>query len=129
MEPLPKLHYCACKSGMTTCANVAAYRIKLQSKKNDSPDAETAYSYRCEEHKTRGTTNKKVIESNPLDQSESLRTIFSFLRSLVGTTIQSKAHTAKELEVKYLKENAGVMCFQPITKKWKYVYYNQIILK
>ncbi len=129
MEQLPILHYCTCKSVASTCSNIATYRVKLQSKKNDSPDAEIFYSYRCEEHKHKGTTNKKVIESISLDQSDSLRKIFSFLRSLVGTTIQSKAHTAKELEVKYLKENGGVMCFQPITKKWKYVYYNQIILK
>jgi hypothetical protein len=128
-EKLPKLNYCGCKSSNTShCAKVAVYKVKLITKKNDSENGEIALSYRCEEHKNKGTNSKKVIELNPFDQTDVLRKINDFLRSLIGTTIQAKVHTAKELQVKYLKENGAVMCFQPITKKWKYVYYNQIIL-
>lgn len=123
------LIYCKHKSGNTgTCANVATRQVKLCSRKEELSDVHLKYenSYRCEDHKISGTVGRKVFESLEFDQSFSLQKVNNFLNSIIGKTIKSKMHTAKGLEVKYKKENGGVMCFQPITKKWKFVYYNQI---
>jgi len=130
MEKLPNLIYCGCKNSNTGhCASVASYHVKLRTRKNDSDTAETVWSYRCEAHKQSGTNKKKIVECNNLDQSISLQIINNFLKSLIGKKIQATVHSAKALEVKYMKENGAVMCFQPITKKWKYVYYNQVIIR
>lgn len=128
MEQLPKLNYCGCKRNTGRCANVAVFKVKLRSKKNDSITAQTDYAYRCELHRQKGTTNKKIVETEAFDQSYALQKINNFLKSLIGKTIQSTVHSAQGLQVKYLKENGAVMCFQSITKTWKYVYYNQVIL-
>jgi len=127
MEKLPKIHKCECNHGqLMKCANVAKYSVVLRTRSNEGENAQKVNSYRCENHKNKGTTNRKVIEQTPLNQDDNLKIVYSFLRSLVGKTISSSYHTAKELEVKYVKENCAVMCLQPITKKYKLVYYNQI---
>jgi hypothetical protein len=129
MEKLPKIKYCGCKhSNNGHCQNIATYLVKLRTRGNESPNAETVSGFRCSEHQLSGTNGKKVIEVYSLDQSSALQKINEFLKSLIGTKIRATVHSAKELEVKYLKENGAVMCFQPITKKWKYVYYHQVIL-
>lgn len=127
LAKIQKLNYCQCKhSNNGHCSSVATYQVKLRSRKNDHVTATTEWSYRCEEHKNTGTNGRKIIEANPFDQSYALQKINEFLKSLIGRNIKSTYHSARWLEVKYLKNNGAVMCFQPITKKWKYVYYNQI---
>ncbi len=127
MNDLPKLKYCCHSVGQTgSCANVAKYHVKLCPRKDKPEAVKISSSYRCEEHKASGTTGKKVFETTPFDQTNELLEINNYLKSLIGKTIKSKVHTANGLEVKYIKDNGAIMCFQPITKKWKYVYYNQI---
>lgn len=126
---IQKLHYCDKKSGNTCkCANIATRQVKLKNKaQKDSPTAQQEWQYRCEEHATTPTVNKVVVESNPFDQSYSLTMINRFLHSLIEKNIKSKMHTARQLRVKYIKPNTGgVMCFQEHSKKWKFVYYEQI---
>ena len=122
------LKYCGCKSSNTSsCSNIATYQVTLRKRKEfDKNPMELQYDYRCEEHKNKGTTSKKIHEANEFDQGFSLQKINDFLKTLIGKNIHSKFHTARELRVKYLKENGGVMCFQEHSKKWKYVFYNQI---
>src|SRR5688572_15942851 len=115
------LIYCKNKIGnRSTCANVATNQVKLCSRKENLEDTHLKYemSYRCEEHKYSGTVGRKVFESTDFDQSFSLQKVNNFLDSIIGKTIKSKEHTAKGLEVKYKKSNGGVLCLQPITKKW-----------
>ncbi len=127
LASIQKLKYCGVNIGSCTCANVAIYQVDLISRKETSTNITTQYSdYRCEKHKLKGTTGKKIFKCNQLDQSLTLGVINRFLNSIIGKNISSSAHTAKELEVKYLKENGGVMCYQNYSKKWKFVYYNQI---
>ena len=67
------------------------------------------------------------VREYALGQSYSLTKINEFLHSLIGKNIVSKMHTARQLKVKYIKPNTGgIMCFQEHSKKWKFVYYNQI---
>ena len=126
---IQKLHYCDKKSGNTSkCAEIATRQITM--KRKDEVDVLTAkqeHGYRCEDHALTGTVNKKVVESLPFDQSFALTKIVKYLQSLIGENIVSKMHTAKQLRVKYVKPNTGgVMCFQEHSKKWKFVYYEQI---
>jgi hypothetical protein len=126
---IQKLHYCDKKSGNTcNCPNIATRQVKLKNKAfKDNPSATQEWQYRCEEHATTPTVNKVVVETNPFDQSYSLTKINEFLYSLIGKSIKSKIHTSKQLLVKYVKPNTGgVMCFQEKTKKFKFVYYEQI---
>ena len=121
--------YCCHKIGNTgTCSKFATRQVKLCSRKEelDAVHLKVEWSYRCEEHKQSGTVGRKVFESNEFDQSYAIQKVNEFLNSIIGKVIKCKVHTAKGLEVRYRKDNGGVMCFQPITKKWKYVYYNQI---
>lgn len=123
------LVYCKHKSSNTSsCGNVATRRVKLCRRKCDAPaDGEAAVtSYRCEHHAAAGTGGYRIFESEAFDQSAALRKVNNFLDSLIGKTIQSTVHTAKGLVVKYKKPNGGVMCFQPVTEKWKFVYYHQV---
>ncbi len=127
---IPKLNYCNCNlSNTSTCSNLAKYKVKLHRRK-EVGDVHLQFdtAFRCEEHKLTGTTGKKVFESIPYEQEIALKQVNDYLKSLIGKMIKSKVHTAKQLEVKYLKDNGGIMCLQPITKKWKFVYYNQIII-
>jgi hypothetical protein len=123
MEKLPVIQFCCNKTSNTSrCSSLATHQVELKSKKNET----ISTSFRCDAHKQTGTNGKTVVGAVPFDQQEKVNTVFAYLRTLVGRRIKSSWHSAKELEVKYLKDNCGVMCFQPITKKWKYVYYNQI---
>lgn len=128
MEGLPKLKYCKCKSGNGSFSKIATHEVKLRSRKDDpeSIPIKGELSYRCQLHSLKGTTGKRVFESIPFDQTLELQEVNDYLKSLIGKKIESRVHTAKELEVKYLKDNGGVMCLQPITKKWKFVYHDQI---
>jgi hypothetical protein len=128
MEGVPKLKYCDKRSGHSIgCAQVATFQIWLCGKgDNHVIKVHKVGGYRCDAHKNSSTVGRKVCEAHPFDQSYQLQKVNEFLRSLIGKMIQSKWHTAKELEVKYLKENGGVMCLQPITKKWKFVYCHEI---
>lgn len=120
------LIYCKHKRSNTGhCSNLAVWEVTLSNRGNED-SGKTTLSHRCDAHKNAGTTGKKVIEVNGLDQGEAIQKVNTFLHSLIGKRIKASVHTARELEVKYLKDNGGVMCLQPITKKWKYVYYNQI---
>ncbi len=124
---LPKLKYCDTKlSDISGCGSLAAYKVKLASRKNESETTETVSAYRCEHHKGTGTNSKKVIELIPFDQFANIRQVNEFMRSIVGKEIVSKFHSANGLKVIYLKDNGGIMCQQPITKKWKFVYSHQI---
>ena len=126
---IQKLHYCDKNIGnICKCGNIATRQVKLKNKaQKDSPTARQEWQYRCEEHITTRTANKVVVESKPFDQSYSLTMINKFLHSLIGKNIVSKVHTARHLRVKYVKPNTGgVMCFQEHSKKWKFVYYEQI---
>ncbi len=126
---IQKLHYCDKKIGNNCkCANIATRQVKLKNKaEKDNPIAQQEWQYRCLGHAATATANKVVVESNPFDQSFSLIMINKFLNSLIGKNIVSKMHTAKQLRVKYVKPNTGgVMCFQEHSKKWKFVYYEQI---
>lgn len=123
------LKYCQKNIGNTgTCSCVATRQVKLCDKESvgRAVKIKERWEYRCEEHATTGTVNYVVYESNPLDQSWNLQKVNQWLRQFIGKEIKSKVHTAKGLIVKYLKDNGGVMCFQPVTKKYKFVYYNQI---
>jgi len=125
---IQKLHYCDKKIGNSCkCANIATRQITMKSKEDQSLSATQTHGYRCEEHAITGTVNKIVTESLPFDQSFALTKISQFLHSLIGKNISSKFHTAKQLRVKFVKPNTGgVMCFQEFSKKWKFVYYEQI---
>jgi len=114
------LKYCG-----NNCANIAIYKVNLV-KRGISENSKITFGYRCENHKLKGSCDKKVLDYLPYNQSEKLNIINEFLKTLINKNIHSNFHTAKELKVKYLKENGGVMCFQEYSKKWKYVYYNQI---
>ncbi len=126
---IEKLYYCDKKTGNTCkCSNIATRQVKLKNKaEKDRITAQQEWQYRCEKHAATPTVNKVVVESNPFDQSYSLTKINRFLHSLIGKNIVSKVHTARQLIVKYVKPNSGgVMCFQEHSKKWKFVYYEQI---
>jgi hypothetical protein len=124
------LRYCGKNSGnfKATCSNIATWQVKLCHKNEKGKDfhLKVKYDYRCDEHKHSSTSDYMVFDTSPFDQGYALQKINDFLKSIIGKKIHSKFHTARELEVRYLKSNGGIMCFQPITKKWKYVYYNQI---
>lgn len=124
---IQKLHYCDKKSGnRCTCANIATRQIKTK-KKGDESSLNYKFGYRCEEHANTSTVNSVVVESLPFDQSYSLTKISQYLTTLIGKNIVSKMHTARQLRVKYIKPNTGgIMCFQEHSKKWKFVYYEQI---
>lgn len=124
LKNMTKLHYCNKKcSNTATCANIATRQVKLV----DSSE-KVECQYRCEKHATTPTVNKKVLEVNLFDQNHLLMEINKVLNTLIGKNIKSKMHTARELRVKYVKPNTGgVMCFQEHSKKWKFVYYNQIV--
>jgi len=118
------LKYCNCKRSNTGhyCGNIAAYTVILAPKKGTGKNIK---QYRCEEHKQRGTGSKKVIDHSPFDQTALLGKITDYLKTIIGKNIKSNMHTARHLEVKYIKD-AGVMCYQNYSLKWKYVYYHQI---
>jgi hypothetical protein len=121
---LKQLKYCECKSSNTGhCSNVATVQVILESKKDSSKDKK---EYRCNDHKQKGTAGYFVINSTVFSQRQELNDISDFLRSLIGKNIHSKVHTARHLEVKYIKGHGGVMCYQNFSRQWKYVYYNQI---
>ncbi len=122
------LRYCQKRLGNTgTCSHVATYITDLCPKgEKESPIARQEQNYRCEEHKDSTTVSKEVYRVKEFDQSFTLHKINQFLKSIVGKNIKSSAHTARELEVKYLKDNGAVMCYQNHSKQWKYVYYHQI---
>ncbi len=120
MKKLPNIKYCQKnKSNHSSCSHLATQIVTLVS------EVSQRIEYRCDSCKG-GTTKMKVQSIEPFNQDENIRAVNSFLRLLIGKSIKSKAHTAKALQVQYMKDNCGVMCFQPITKKYKYVYYNQI---
>lgn len=126
---IPKIHYCQKRSGNTArCSELATTIVSLCSK-HQHPETNDGMekNHRCDEHAKTPTVGKRVFDSEPLDQSEEIKQMNNFLHSLIGKKIHSQAHTAKELIVKYVKPNGGVMCLQPITKKWKFVYYHQIV--
>jgi hypothetical protein len=126
---LPKLHYCNKKCSNTAkCSGIATLQVCLKSKapKDGAPES-VLWEYRCDDHATTGTSSKVVSESRPFDQTKTLEIINKYLTSLIGRNIKSKAHTALMLRVKYIKfDKGGVMCFQEHSKKWKFVYYEQI---
>jgi hypothetical protein len=125
-----KLVYCDKNvSNTATCGKVATHQGYLSSKKDNSIIASKAFCYRCDEHKDTGTVNRKPKDMRPFDQSYSLHMTTEYLKSLIGKSITSKWHRAdKELVVKMVKPNGGVMCQNPHTKKWKFVYAKQITL-
>jgi hypothetical protein len=121
----PTLKYCQCKTGTGHCSNIATFKVKLGPKKlTDKPKFINAY--RCTKHIDKGTVSKKVVEKAECNQVNDLEQINTYLRSLIGKKIRSRFHHNQVIEVKYLKDNGAVMGFQPVTKKWKYIYYNQI---
>lgn len=126
---IQKLYYCDKKIGnRCKCSNIATLQIKMKKKGEESIlSANQEHGYRCEKHANTGTVNKSVVESIPFDQSFALTKISQFLHSLIGKNISSNYHTAKQLRVKFVKPNTGgIMCFQEYSKKWKFVYYEQI---
>ena len=122
---LPNIAYCKYMIGDIGCGRLAQYRVQLYKRPGVPSIIKT--SQRCEQHKLKGGKKWKVFDSQPLIQSDAIKTVMGFLRSIVGREIVSSFHTARSLEVKYVKENCGVMCWQPISKKWKFVYCNQIV--
>lgn len=120
------LFYCKHKmSNTSTCAHLATHKVTYVSKKN--PDIIISNNaHRCYLHKLKATANKKAIRAEPFDQSENIANVNAYLTSLIGKKIKSSAHTARELTVVFLKGNGGIMCYQSHSKKWKFVYYNQI---
>lgn len=125
---IQKLNYCGCKFGnKSTCGNIATYQVSLCKRGIDTskPVLSQIYDYRCETHKLKGTVSTKVFDLSELDQSSTVQMIKNFLIGLVGKNIISSFHTARQLQVKYVKDT-GIMCFQPISRKWKFVYYEQI---
>lgn len=69
-----------------------------------------------------------VISQEPFNQSESLGNVNRFLNDLVGKDVFSKWHRNTHSFIgKYLKENGGIMCQNEHTKKWKFVYYHEIV--
>lgn len=125
---MEQLKYCQRKYGEHyTCSNLAVYIVKLVWRNRKCTDKiKDTVQYRCEKCKNHGTVGKKVVEQKPFDQSKELETVNIYLRSLVGRRINSSRHGASRLEVKYLKPNGGVMCFDDYSKKWQFVYYHQI---
>lgn len=124
---IQKLYYCQHGNKNSHCSNVATHQIKLRSKKDTNKiPTKARWETRCDEHKNTGTKRWSVYEINELDQDFELQRTNEFLKSLIGKRIKSSVHTARELEVKYLKSNGAVMCYQNHSKKWKFVYYEQI---
>lgn len=127
LAKIQKLYYCQHGNKNSHCSNIATHQVRLRSKKDKSIIVmKSEWQYRCDNHKNTGTKTKRVYQIDDLDQSYTLKKINDFLISLIGKRIKSNAHTARELEVKYLKSNGGVMCYQSHSKKWKFVYYEQI---
>lgn len=118
--------YCGCKLGnKSKCGNIAVFIVDLCKKGIEPKSNQINKSYRCDSHKLKGTVSTKVIDHKPFDQSLVLLEINRSLIGLVGKKIKSSFHTAKYLQVKYVKDN-GIMCYQPLSNKWKYVYPEQI---
>lgn len=126
---IQKLSYCGCKLGNNSkCGNIATHSVKLCKRGIDVNGVilSTMYDTRCEIHKEKGTVSMKVFEVKEYDQSCSIQMVNNFLKTLIGKLIKSSVHTARELEVKFIKDNCAVMCYQNNSKKWKFVYYDQI---
>lgn len=70
----------------------------------------------------------KIESIEEVDQSKNVEEINTYLRTLIGKNIRSTRDRAKALVPQYLGKNCAIMCLQPITRAYKYVYYNQIIL-
>lgn len=126
---IQKLHYCGKKTGSSaSCSNIATRQVTLKNRsERDSVTAKQKHDYRCKKHANTPTQGRVVVESRPFDQSYSLTMINEYLRALIDKNIVSRAHTARQLRVKYVKPNSGgVMCFQEHSEQWKFVYYEQI---
>lgn len=124
---LPTLIYCRKKIGNhATCGKIATHCVTMQNKKENVISKRQINVHRCDAHIKSSTSTKQVVSTMPIDQSKELYSINKFLYTIIGKRISSTFHTAKYLTVKYVKENGGVMCFQEVTKKWKFVYFRQI---
>lgn len=126
---IQKLYYCDKLSNNCSCGNIATRQIKMVNKRwKNNPDScpTKIMGYRCEEHSFKPTVNYFVGESNELDQEYAFTKINQFLKSLINKKIISTHHGKRPLIVKYLGKNCGIMCLNEFTKKWKFVYYNQI---
>lgn len=117
---------CKKMSNTGKCPFPAKHKVKMIGKKTQHI---TGPYFRCDTHKETGTMKKFVAAFFPLDQKETIDQANEFMKTLVGKEIRATVHTAKQLIVKYVKpEICAVMCLQPITKKYKLVYFQQIIL-
>lgn len=116
------LIYCDKKSSNTgRCSRLACYVCIFSS------DTGKEYTqYRCEEHKTSPTANKKVKFHTSFTQETKLNEVNSFLRTLIGKPVFSSWHRNKYPMIgKYLKSNGAIMC-QDSKGKWLLVYHHQI---
>ncbi len=120
-----KLQYCQIKHGTGQCSNLATH-ICCLIRKDGKQENNVQEGYRCEEHKNNGTKSLKVKNILNFDQTIELKRVNEFLKSLIGKNIKSNFHSARYLEARYLKPNGAIMCYQNHSRKWKYVYYNQI---
>lgn len=120
------LIYCAKELSQTgSCSCLAKYKVVLQTKLNPT-NGEQRIEHRCETHKQTATAKKKVIEISPIDQTENLKEVNIFLKTFIGKIVPNKRHGCNPIG-RYLKDNGGIMCQNPVTLAWKYIYYNQII--
>lgn len=122
-----KLKYCDKKSGNSShCSKLATFQCKKQSK--DNPNGDIKFCFRCEEHKNSSTANQKIIDSIPFEQEEKLKKVFLYLNSLIGKEVFSSWHRNNYGFIgKYLKPNGGIMCQNDKTKKYKFIYYHEIL--
>lgn len=122
-----KLKYCDKKSvNSSHCSNLAAYQCKRQSK--DNSNGEIKFCFRCNDHKNSSTANQKIIDSAPFEQEEKIKKVFLYLNSLIGKEVFSYWHRNNYgLIGKYLKPNGGIMTQNEKTKKYKFIYYHEIL--
>lgn len=120
-----KLRYCDKKmSNICKCSKIATLQVVMVNSKN--PEGKKTYGYRCEEHAKDSTKNWEISRSYPLDQAHGLAEVNKYLRMFLGEYIIPKRYKQKLL-VKYIKPGTGgVMCYNESTKKYKFIYYDQI---
>lgn len=126
-EPIAPIYCSKITGDSSKCACFATHIVEL-GHKSGNENYPTTKKYRCDKHKSSSTAGKKVLSCTPVDQSEAVKSLSAYLSSLVGKVIKSSFHRMdKSLVVQYPKGNGAVMCLNPHTRKYKLVYFRQII--
>lgn len=81
-------------------------------------------AYRCESHRYTKTSDKRVINTILINQTNNINNITTYLKQFINQPFFSKFHN-KTLTGRYLHKNLSIMCIDN-KNKWKLVYYEQI---